>query len=183
LTIWFFFKEISWLLALMIFVASLVLFKLAQDGLEHVHDSEKEGQKVSPVLLFLTTKIESFLKIIMKFASPIISRILPNLKAENNKTLTFWGLVRASFIIPFILGLDDFAGYVPLFSVVNVFGFGIGVFFGHCLLNILLFISPEKTIKIVKNPIISFVGSIIFILLAVYGLWEVGKILFYPDLH
>jgi hypothetical protein len=39
LVIWFFFKEVFWLLALMIFFASLVLIELAQTSLEHViHD-------------------------------------------------------------------------------------------------------------------------------------------------
>jgi hypothetical protein len=83
-----------------------------------------------------------------------------------------------AFTVPFILGLDDFAGYVPLFNIVNVYGFAIGVFLGHMILNIFLFISPQHTIKIVKNAYISFTGSIVFIGLAVWGLVEVFKIIF-----
>lgn len=59
----------------------------------------------------------------------------------------FWPLFLFASSVPFILGLDDFAGYVPLFSVINVFGFAIGVFLGHMILNILLYISPERTIS------------------------------------
>ena len=99
------------------------------------------------------------------------------MKADK-KNLTFWGLFSFSFTVPFVLGLDDFAGYVPLFNVVNVFGFAIGVFAGHMVLNALLFISPDRTIKAVKNPLIAFLGSIAFVLLAVWGLVEVYKILF-----
>jgi hypothetical protein len=83
-----------------------------------------------------------------------------------------------SFTVPFILGLDDFAGYVPLFNVVNVFGFAIGVFLGHMVLNIFLYLSPKRTIQAVKNPIISLVGSIAFVLLAGWGLFEAYKLLF-----
>jgi putative Ca2+/H+ antiporter (TMEM165/GDT1 family) len=58
-----------------------------------------------------------------------------------------------------------------------VFGFGIGVFIGHMILNVLLYISPKKTIAAVKNPIISFAGSIAFMGLAVWGLIEAVKLL------
>ena len=297
LTVWFFFKEVKWLLALMVFLASLVLFRLAMDGLDHVHEvnsenlaenpqdknteiksletqnfdfsksieispkinlanntqnrktqnqnfeelnkahnqtkienlenlkklenSSKIGQnknlaqssveiieknlsqsqkisnlresnqfsntknsnnkhpknKVPKLLLTATIKLEKLLAIPMRFINPVLDKVMPNLKVKNDQNLTFWGLLGTSFVIPFILGLDDFAGYVPLFKVINVFGFGIGVFFGHCVLNILLFISPERTIAVVKNPFISFFGSIIFISLACFGLWEVVKIL------
>jgi hypothetical protein len=35
LAIWNFFREVNWLLALMIFIASLVLLRMAEDGIEH----------------------------------------------------------------------------------------------------------------------------------------------------
>jgi len=91
---------------------------------------------------------------------------------------TWSGLFLSSLTIPFILGLDDFAGYVPIFNIVNVFGFSIGVLFGHMVLNIFLFISPQRTIKVVKNPLVSFFGSIAFILLGLWGLYEIIRILF-----
>ena len=42
LVVWFFFKEVVWLLALMIFLASLVLFKLALTSLEHLENDKSE---------------------------------------------------------------------------------------------------------------------------------------------
>jgi hypothetical protein len=176
LAIWFFFKEIKWLLALMVFVAALVLFELAKGGIEHIEEAEHEGQKVPKWVKSTAKVIDIFLTKIMAVISPVLSKILPSLKFDENKKLTFWGLVGTSFTIPFILGLDDFAGYVPLFNVVNVFGFGIGVMLGHTVLNVLLFINPEFTMKAVKNPVISLLGTIAFIALAIYGLYEVGNI-------
>lgn len=176
LTIWFFFKEIKWLLALMVFVAALVLFELAKGGIEHIDEAEHEGQNVPSWVKSCAKVIDTFLTKIMAVISPVLSKILPSLKFDETKKLTFWGLIGTSFTIPFILGLDDFAGYVPLFNVVNVFGFGIGVFLGHTILNILLFIDPNLTIKLVKNPIISLLGTIAFIGLALFGLYEVYNI-------
>jgi hypothetical protein len=185
LAIWFFFKEIKWLLALMVFVAALVLFELAKGGIEHIEEAEHEGQKVPAWVKSVAKFIDIFLTKIMAVISPVLSKILPSLKFDETKKLTFWGLIGTSFTIPFILGLDDFAGYVPLFNVVNVFGFGIGVFLGHTILNILLFINPEFTMKAVKNPVVSLLGTVAFIALAIYGLYEVYNItscLAFPNL-
>jgi hypothetical protein len=176
LAIWFFFKEIKWLLAIMVFVAALVLFELAKGGIEHIEEAEHEGQKVPTWVKSCAKVIDIFLTKIMTLISPVLSKILPSLKFDETKKLTFWGLIGTSFTIPFILGLDDFAGYVPLFNVVNVFGFGIGVFLGHTILNILLFINPEFTMKAVKNPVISLLGTVAFIGLAIFGLYEVYNI-------
>jgi len=79
--------------------------------------------------------------------------------------------------VPFILGLDDFAGYVPLFNVVNVYGFAIGVIVSHTILNIALFLSPTKTIEVVKNEVVSFLGALAFIGLGIYGIVETVKII------
>jgi hypothetical protein len=176
LTIWFFFKDIQWLLALMVLLASLVLFELAKGGIEHIEQSEHEGEKVPRWVKSSAKVIDGFLSKIMVVVSPVLSKIMPNMKFDETKQLSFKGLLLASFTIPFILGLDDFAGYVTLFNVVNVFGFGVGVFLGHTLLNVALFINPSFTIKTVKNPVVSLLGTLAFIGLACYGLFEVGKI-------
>ena len=180
LVIWYFFKEIVWLLALMIFIAALVLLKLAQTSIEHIFEAEEnhdDGVEVSPQIKKVATIINNILNPINNFIAPVLSRIMPNLSFKGGKNLSFWGLAAASFTVPFILGLDDFAGYVPLFNVVNVFGFGIGVFSGHMILNIFLFINPDVTIKVVKNPIIAILGSVVFVGLSLWGMWEVIHLL------
>ena len=176
LTIWFFFKDIQWLLALMVLVASLVLFELAKSGLEHIEEAEHEGQVVPSFVKQSAQKIGFILDKVMVVVSPVLSKIMPSMKFDSNKQLSFKGLLLASFTIPFILGLDDFAGYVTLFNVVNVFGFGVGVFLGHTILNIALFINPHFTTRAVKNPVVSLIGTLAFIGLGLYGLFEVGKI-------
>ncbi|PIY71602.1 hypothetical protein COY87_05330 [Candidatus Roizmanbacteria bacterium CG_4_10_14_0_8_um_filter_33_9] len=175
LVIWNFFRSVEWLLALMILLAALVLFKLAQDGLEHTGN---KGRNLP--LLFQPSAhiIEFFLQTINKITQPILNRILPQISMKPGVSKTWSGLFLSSLTIPFILGLDDFAGYVPIFNIVNVFGFSIGVLFGHMVLNIFLFISPQRTIKVVKNPLVSFFGSIAFILLGLWGLYEIIRILF-----
>jgi hypothetical protein len=171
LLVWAFFKEVNWLLALMIFIASLVLLRLAQDTLEDAGD-RKPFMLQKPVAL-----LEKFLTGVNTLTHPVLSRVVPSqsIRVEHKKTLL--ALLVMACTVPFILGLDDFAGYVPLFSVVNVFGFTIGVLLGHMLLNISLYISPRRTIAAIRNPIIAVVGSIVFVGLAAWGLFEAGKLL------
>ncbi len=175
LLIWAFFKEIDWLLGLMVLLAGLVLMRLAQDGVSYIDTQNTSYPKIFRIIV---EKLKWILESWNKIVEPFLSRVVPShsLKAVTKNTLL--GLLAISFTVPFILGLDDFAGYVPLFNIVNVFGFGIGVMLGHMILNIFLYISPKRTIRTVKNPIVSFVGSIAFIFLAVWGFIEAYKLLF-----
>jgi len=173
--LWVTLKNVDLLLALMVFIASLVLFELAHSSLEHFANWQGQGG-VKRILFYV---LHGLLDTIKKVIDPVLSRVMPNLgnAMKGKSSLPWLQLLIFSASVPFILGLDDFAGYVPLFSVVNVYGFAIGVIGSHTLLNIALFISPKKTITIVKNEIVSFWGALAFIGLAIYGLVETVKII------
>lgn len=157
--LWVIFKNVEILLAGMVFIASLVLFELAHQSIEHFSHW--------PIA-----------RILHKILDPIV-RYLPNIGGNlgGKSSLSWRRLLTFSMSVPFILGLDDFAGYVPLFTVVNVYGFAIGVVGAHTILNIALFLSPKRTITAVKNEIISFLGTLAFIGLGIYGLVETWRIL------
>lgn len=172
--LWVLLKDVHLLLALMVLVASLVLFELAHGSLEHF--SNWEGDGGIKRALYLTT--HRFLDVINRVTDPFLSRVMPDLgeKLKGKGGLPWKQLLIFSATVPFILGLDDFAGYVPLFNVVNVYGFAIGVIGGHTVLNIALFLSPSRTIQVVKNEYISFLGALAFIGLAFYGLFETFRL-------
>ena len=171
LGIWNFFRNIEWLLGIMIFIASLVLLRMAEDGLEHAR-SGATSQTINNLIELLQKLL---FKVNLVFR-PLLQKLIPNMQVNEDAHMNIWKLFYFSLSVPFILGLDDFAGYVPLFSVINVFGFAIGVFAGHMVLNALLFISPKKTVQIIQNVYISLIGSFAFILLALWGIYEVVKI-------
>ena len=172
---WVLLKHVDILLALMVFIASLVLFELAHGSLEHFVSWQGAGGIKK--MLFLG--LHGFLDTIKKLINPILSRVMPDLgeKMRGQSTLDWKNLLKFSMSVPFILGLDDFAGYVPLFTVVNVYGFAVGVIASHTILNIALFLSPTKTIVMVKNEIVSFLGALAFIGLGIYGLVETVRII------
>jgi hypothetical protein len=174
LLIWNFFRHIDWLLALMVVIAALVLLKLAEDGLQHARD---EDRRYPAFFRSCVQWVERFLHPVNAFFSPVLSRLVPHATLNTTKSYAWGALLVFAATIPFILGLDDFAGYVPLFSILHVYGFAVGVLAGHLILNLALFLSPERTIRIVKQPIISFLGSLAFIGLSLWGFWEVWYIL------
>lgn len=175
LIIWTFFKEVPILMVVMITIAALVLFGMAEDGFAEIIERKPHLPRFATVTVTTTYMI---LKKVNHIFAPLIRRILPETTTSSKTQRSFLLLLVFSFSIPFILGLDDFAGYIPLFSIINVVSFSTGVFLGHMLLNVSLFASPKTTVKIVQQPLIIILGSIAFIGIGCWGLYEVLKILF-----
>ncbi len=174
LLIWTFFKEVPLLMIVMITLASLVLLGMAEEGIEELLTLNKNLPSFvadpSTVLLHALQKINRVFK-------PLIHVILPHAATESAAKATFLSLGIFAVTVPLILGLDDFAGYIPLFNIINVFGFALGIFLGHMLLNIALFASPKVTVKVVKQPVIILLGSLAFIGIALWGFWEIYQLL------
>lgn len=188
--LWVTLKHVDILLALMVFVASLVLFELAHSSLEHFANWQAAGVTAEGPERSRRSTIDALKRLafyvmhglldrVKKIIDPVLRRVMPDLGSamKGKSSLPWLPLLMFSATVPFILGLDDFAGYVPLFSVVNVYGFAIGVIASHTLLNAALFLSPKKTIIVVKNEVISFLGALAFIGLGVYGLIETYRII------
>lgn len=173
LIVWNFFREVPLLMAVMIIIASLVLLRMAEESFEEFLYKNTLTHRFiqKPVLL-----LESQLDTINKLFKPVLGRFIPESSSSNTKVFSFWSLAAFSFSIPFILGLDDFAGYIPLFSIINVFGFAIGVFLGHMILNLGLFLSPKRTTALVQHPTVLIIGGVAFVIIAAWGFWEVAKI-------
>lgn len=173
LVIWTFFKEVPILLLIMVILASLVLLQMAESGLNDYFENPTFPNFIDNFLHGLL----SALKKINSFFRPVLSRILPKVSFQEKGAKGFWTLVFFAFSIPFVLGLDDFAGYIPLFSIINVFGFATGVFLGHMVLNLALFTSPKITTSIVRQPAITAIGGLVFIGLSLWGFVEAFKAL------
>ncbi|HSD98344.1 MAG TPA: hypothetical protein VLB73_01430 [Patescibacteria group bacterium] len=168
LGIWTFFKEVPLLMIVMIFLASLVLLQMAENGLVELRETHDH-------ILFL--QFEKILHFINKPFSPLLRVLIPHITAGEKKQTTFLSLLIFALTIPLILGLDDFAGYIPLFNIINVFGFAVGVFLGHMLLNLALFASPNVTIALVRKPLIAFLGALAFVGIALWGFVEIFTLL------
>jgi len=175
LFIWLYFQENNILFIAMIFIASLILFELSYSGLAHI-SSWKDGEGLKK---FLYQVLEIPLHPIVRAELPLLGKALPNLgqKFQGKSEIKWFSLLLFTFTVPFILGADDFAGYIPLFKLVNIYSFAVGILLAHTLLNIFLFSYPAKTISLVKNQYVSYLGNLLFALLGVYGLIQIGRII------
>lgn len=173
LLIWNFFREVPILMAVMIAIASLVLLRMAEESIEEFLETQNPDGKIHKTTSFVSAQLRVFNKLF----KPMLGKLIPNSSITNIKTLSVLNLAVFSFSIPFILGLDDFAGYIPLFSIINVFGFAVGVFLGHMILNLGLFLAPSKTVYLVKQPVILIVGGIAFLGIALWGFYETFHII------
>lgn len=175
LCFWVIFKQLNVLLAIMVLLSALVLFEMAESGLQHFSSWRFSFGFKRRLFNFL----KQILSAISSVTKPITSKILPNFSQtlQGDRKLKWPALLVFALSMPFILGLDDFAGYVPLFNIVNVFGFATGVMGAHMLLNVGLFANPEVTIKWFKNQWVSFLGTLVFIGLAFVAIFEALKII------
>jgi hypothetical protein len=179
LTAWIFLKQIPILMAGMIFVASIILLRMAQESLQEFLKQKKSFIRMRmPVYL-----LQAQLNFINKIFRPVLGFFVPDLNLTRAKKLSFANLIVFSFTIPFVLGLDDFAGYISLFSIINVFGFTLGVLLGHMLLNIGLFAFSKKTVQIVTHPFVLIGGGFAFIALGLWGFIETAKVLLSLFVH
>jgi hypothetical protein len=179
LILWTVLKAIPLLMIVMIFIAAVILLRMAQESFEEFLKQRQSFIKLKmPVSL-----LQDQLNFVNKIFRPILRFFVPNLNLTKTKKLSFANLVVFSFTIPFVLGLDDFAGYIPLFTLINVFGFSIGILLGHMLLTIGLFAFPKKTVEVVKHPIVLIGGGIAFIGLGLYGFYESFNILITTFFH
>jgi hypothetical protein len=178
LIIWTLLKTVPLLMIIMIFLAAVVLLRMAQESFEEFLKQRESFIKLKmPVSL-----LQDQLNFVNKIFRPILHFFVPNLNLTKTKKLSFANLVVFSFTIPFVLGLDDFAGYIPIFTFINVFGFTLGILLGHMLLTIGLFAFPKLTVKIVKHPFVLIVGGLAFIALGLYGFYE-AAIIFLSLIH
>lgn len=173
LAIWNFLREAPILMALMIFIASLVLLRMAEESIEEFLQTQKERRRIHKITSILHYQLD----FVSKLFKPLLGRLIPNASITNIKTLSFFNLFIFALTVPFVLGLDDFAGYIPVFSIINVFGFAVGVFLGHMILNLGLFLSPKTTINLVRAPVVLVVGSLAFVGIALWGFYEIVHLL------
>jgi hypothetical protein len=172
LIVWIIAREFSVLSLIFLFIASVILLRMAQESFEEFLKQKKSFLLDIKMPIYL---LQSQLNFINKMLRPILKYFVPDLNLTRTKKLSFVNLIAFSFTIPFILGFNDFAGYIPLSGTINLFGFTLGVMVGHMVLTIGLFALPSITVRVVKHPIVLIGGGAIFIGLGLWGIYQVLK--------
>ncbi len=156
--LWAFFKEIHWLMAILLVIAAMILFGLGDGSQEHFEEIHPYLRK--PLQLFFD------------FTRPIV-KVFTFFMPDSEMKPTIFGIKKlflVSMIIPFALGADDLAGYMTLLTPFNIFSLLVGIYFGDAIIDIALFWNRDSTVKIVKNKWISYLGAIFFIGLGIMSI-------------
>lgn len=149
LFLWGFVKEVAWLIIPLLVFAGSVMIRLAYEGTEYFNS--KATKKVLH-FLYIPTKI--YTHWMPEMNKPVVNRMSPV------------NLMKWSFLLPFIIGIDDLVGYMGAMTIYNAFSLIFGIYIADIVIDILIFISPSSTTKIVNNHFISFLGTIAFLFLA-----------------
>ena len=164
--LWVFFKEIHWLMAILLIVAGNILIGLGDGSQEHFET--------------LPTVFRKPLEVFFKLARPIVKLFTFFMPHSEMKPISMStkALFFVSGIIPFALGADDLAGYMVLMAPINIFSLLLGIYFGDAIIDIALFSNPKITVRIVKNKWVSYFGALFFIGLGILSIIHAFELYF-----
>lgn len=158
LFLWGFAKEITLLVIPLLIFAGSVMIKLGYEGHEYFINS-----KVIPTFLRNTTIL--VLKLLY-YLTKIFTFWMPELSSPSVKKMSLKNLAKWSFLLPFIIGVDDLIGYMGAMTIYNAYGLLFGIYLADIVIDLLIFISPKFTKKMVENAVLSLLATYAFIYLA-----------------
>ncbi len=158
LFLWGYAKEVPWLIIPILVFAGSVMVKLAFEGIEYFENSPS----IPRIIRQLTVKTLT----ILHSVTTIFTFWIPELGSPKVKKMPTMDLAKWSFFLPFIIGLDDLVGYMGAMTIYNVFSLLVGIYIADILIDILIFISPTFTKKMVENSVLSLLAAFAFIFLA-----------------
>jgi hypothetical protein len=168
LFLWGFAKEIDWLITAMLIFAGSVMIKLAFEGIEYFRNDAQIWRPLRLGMAELLTFLHHF--------TEGLTFWIPELGSPKIERMSLVKLAKWSFLLPFIIGLDDFVGYMGAMTVYNVFSLLIGIFFADAFIDVLIFTSPKLTKKLVESALLSLLASFAFLYLMYQSYAEAAKL-------
>lgn len=170
LFLWGYAKEMTGFIVPLLVFAGSVMIKLAYEGHEYFVNSVN----IPKIFRVITWVILRHLYKVTK----LFTFWMPDLGSPKIKKMSIWELAKWSFFLPFIIGIDDLVGYMGAMTIYNAYGLIVGIFVADILIDILIFVSPKMTKKLVENEMLSLVAAWVFLYLGYKSFSEVGRIIF-----
>ncbi|TSC87394.1 MAG: Uncharacterized protein G01um101416_485 [Microgenomates group bacterium Gr01-1014_16] len=164
LFLWGFAKEITLLIIPLLVFAAGVMVKLAYEGHEYFIHAKSIPQIIRKSVMFILN--------VLYYPAKFLTFWMPNLSTPSVGRLSLGKLSQWSFFLPFIIGVDDLVGYMGAMTIYNVFSLLFGIFLADVLIDILIFVSPATTKKIVQSPVLSLLAVFAFLYLGYKSLSE-----------
>lgn len=174
LFLWGFAKEIPWLIIPILIFAGSVMVKLAYEGKDYFEKS----RKIPAIIRKFTARVLH----ILHTPTQIMTEWMPELGRPKAERMRLSHLAQWSFFLPFIIGLDDLIGYMGAMTVYNAFGLLFGIYLADIIIDLMIFIFPRFTTRLVENPLLSLFGAYAFLYLA-YKSYSESIILLLENYH
>lgn len=158
LFLWGFAKEVALLIIPVLIFAGSVMIKLAYESIEYFENNESLPKMVRVV----TVKILEILYV----PSRVFTFWMPEIARPSTGKMSLLTLAKWSLFLPFIIGLDDLIGYMGAMTIFNVYSLLFGIYLADIVIDILIFVSPTITKKIVQSPVLSLIAVYAFLFLA-----------------
>ncbi len=174
--VWTIFRSIGPVFeGIIVIIASFVLLELAAGSLSRLKSAQWDTQHGFKKAFFSLSQLA--LKI-RRLTAPFLGW-MPDVEGAmaGRKVATLGALLLFAVSVPFILGSDDFAGYISVFSVVNVLSFATGVILGHGLLLAAMFAIPSAVETIMDNPWFSALAVTTFLAIFTLGTYDGSRLL------
>ncbi len=169
LFLWGFAKEIPLLIIPILIFAGSVMIKLAFEGIDYYEADEK----IPMVVRKGTTKLLEALH----FVTAMFTFWIPEISTPKVDRMSIAQLAKWSFFLPFIIGLDDLIGYMGAMTIYNAFGLLFGIYMADIAIDIMIFLSPSFTRKVVENSVLSILAAYAFVYLGYKSFSETGVLL------
>jgi hypothetical protein len=165
LFLWGYAKEFAAFIVPLLIFAGSVMIKLAYEG----HEYFLEAKSIPTVLRKGTFFILQHLYKITR----VFTFWMPELGSPKVTKMSIGKLAQWSFFLPFIIGVDDLVGYMGAMTIYNAYGLIIGIYLADILIDILIFVSPKMTKKLVENAFLSLLAAWAFLYLGYKSYSEV----------
>lgn len=158
LFLWGFAKEVTMLIIPLLIFAGSVMVKLAYEG----HEYFAKAKEIHWTVRQLTMKtLDGLYR-----PTRLLTFWMPELGTPSVAKMTLMKLGQWSFLLPFIIGIDDLVGYMGAMTIYNAYGLIFGIYLADIVIDILIFVSPSLTKRLVENPILSLLAAWAFLYLA-----------------
>ncbi len=174
LFLWGFAKEVPWLIIPILVFAGSVMVKLAYESADYFEHATQ--------IPFVVRKFTEIILRLLYYPTRIFTYWMPELGSPNVTKMSYWSLAKWSFFLPFIIGLDDLVGYMGAMTIYNAFGLLFGIYLADIFIDILIFVSPKITRKLVESAALSILAVYAFVYLA-YKSYSEGLLLLEEHYH
>jgi len=158
LFMWAFAQESDVIIVPLLIFAGSVMFKLGYEGIEYFSEASSIPLPIR--------RITGFVLVAGYTLTKPFTFWIPELSKPKTERLTAMQVAKWSAVLPFIIGLDDMVGYMGAMTIYNVFSLLFGIYLADIAIDILIFVSPTLTKKVVQSAVLSLLAAYAFLYLA-----------------